>query len=581
MASSVEERRKTASESEASRSSVQEDSEPKVAYPQPRPSSQYLMTQKGYLHPMKTYVSLTLFVTGLMSALWFVVGVGPGAQGTIPPAFVLGPSDLYFHSIAIGLASLLIMFVVVEFKIDKYEPSVDFPIAYRATLATIVGAVGAFMYLRPVFHSWFAPLSTAIILLGLLLLADVGGALLLEMYLLPGKLVGRYDSKNNLLGMVPRWNNLPRWADFRKMDGGYWLTLVAGIGTFIAGVIGLVVFWLQYFVVDFNVSSGIFNGLVAWEGGAATFLGAVTGPHSHVIGITLMVGVVALVAKRYGVLDLAGWKRSVAKVGLWVSGTGVAVMTFVYILEGFFQWSPPLLFAYDYGGPISLWSYTAANGLAGDDSTMFWASIGGLILLVPLMLTKFGGKPAWKDPIRMAVLGTWVMAFFATPLEGFVIEFNEQAWSGTPLDMAFGNQQYFALFGLTMAALAFLAMDFFQDKVGARRSIAWFGTLVTGFTVLAGLVYTYVDPGVLAADGSFPTNPTGYVYALGMGLVSVFLVAAAASVARVPHGRLVPPVATITTPVQIPVPVVKASSPGTPSKPVTGPSPAAEVSERE
>ena len=530
---------------------------------------------------MKTYVWITLFVTGLMSALWFVVGVGPAAQGTIPPAFVLGPSDLYFHSIAIGLACLLVMFVVVEFKIDRYEPSVDFPIAYRATLATIVGAVGAFMYLRPVFHSWFAPLSTGIILLGLLLLGDVGGALLLELYLLPSKLAGRYDSKNNILGMVPRWSNLPKWADFRRMDGSYWLTFVAGVGTFIAGAIGIVAFWLQYFVVDFNVSSGFLNGYIAWMGGGAAFLDSVIGPHSHVIGITLMVGVVAVVAKRYGVLGLAGWKRTAARVGLWVSGTGVAVMSFVYILEGFFQWSPPLIFAYDYGGPISLWSFTASNGIAGDDSTMFWASVGGLILLVPLMLTQFKGKPAWKDPIRMAVLGTWLMAYFATPLEGFVIEFNEQAWSGTPLDIAFGAQQYFALFGLTMAALAFLAMDFFQDNPLLRRSVAWFGTVVTAFAVVAGLAYTYVDPGILASDGSLATTGTGYLYALGMGLTSLFLFVAAVSVARVPHGRLIYPVAKVATPIPAPVPVVKASPPEAAPAHATGVLPHPEASERE
>ena len=346
------------------------------------------------------------------------------------------------------------------------------------------------------------------------------------------------------------------------MDGSYWLTLVAGIGTFIAGVIGLVAFWLQYFVVDFNVSSGIFNGYVAWMGGGAAFLDSVVGPHSHVIGITVMVGVVALVAKRYGVLGLGGWKRSVAKVGLWVSGTGVAVMSFVYILEGFFQWSPPLILAYDYGGPVSLWSYTASNGIAGDDSTMFWASIGGLILLVPLMLTKIRGRPAWKDPIRLAVLGTWIMAYFATPLEGFIIEFNEQNWSGAPLDVAFGNQQYFALFGLTTVCLAFLAVDFFMDRPGTRRSIAWFGTVAAAFTVLAGLAYTYIDAGILAPDGSLPVSTTGYVYGLGLGLAALFLVVAAVATSR-GHPEPVEIPATEVVPEPIPVPTVRASPPGT------------------
>jgi hypothetical protein len=518
---------------------------------EPRPVSRYLMTQKGYLHPMKTYVGVTLFVTGLMTALWFVVGIGPGAQGSIPPAF--GASDLYFHSIAIGLASLLVIFVVMAYGIDKYEPSVDFPIAYRATLATIVGAVGAFMYLRPVFHSWFAPFSTGIILLGLLLLADVGGALLLELYLLPGKLTKRYDSKNNFLGMVPKWSNLPKWADFRKMDGTYWLTLVTGVGTFIAGVIGLVSFWLQYFVVDFGVSSGFWNGYIAWLGGAPAFLGATIGSHSHVIGITLMVGVVALVAKRFDVLSLTGFKRNLARMGMWVSGIGIAIMTFIFLLEAFDAYTPPLLFAYNFGGPISLWSYTASNGMAGDDATMFLASLGGLILLVPLMLTKIRGKPAWKDPIRMAVLGTWIMAFFATPLEGFIIEFNEQSYSGAPLDIVFGNQQFFALFGITLSCLAFLGVDFFLDKAGSRKSIAWLGTAVTAFTVLAGLAYTYADPGVLASDGSLATTGTGYIYAVGLGLLALFLVIAAVVTAGGhSESMAVPTTGTVPGTVQVP-----------------------------
>ena len=75
LASSVEEgKKKAALEDERSGPSAREGPEPKVAYPEPRPSSQYLMTRKGYLHPMTTYVWLTLFVTGLMAALWFVVG---------------------------------------------------------------------------------------------------------------------------------------------------------------------------------------------------------------------------------------------------------------------------------------------------------------------------------------------------------------------------------------------------------------------------------------------------------------------------------------------------------------------------
>jgi len=502
---------------------------------EPKHLSRYLMTQKGYLHPMKTYVWLTLFVTGLMSALWFVVGIGDGAQGTIPPAFAFGASDIYFHSIAIGLASLLVMFVVITFEIDKYEPNVDFPIAYRATLATVIGAAGGFLYLRPVFHTWFAPLPLGLMFLGLLLLADVGGALLLELYLLPRKISGRYDAKKNFLGMVPRWSNLPKWADFRKMDGTYWLTFVTVTATFVAGVMGFVVFWLQYFVIDFGVSSSLFNGYIAWMGGAATFIGGAMGSHSHVIGITVIIGVVAVTAKRFGVLGLGGIKGNLARAGMWVSGIGVVVMTVTYIIEGFTQvWpnGPPLLFASDPGGPLQLWSFNAANGLAGDDSTMFLASLGAMIMLVPLLLTNIRGRPAWKDPIRLAILGTWILAYIATPVEGFIIEFNESLWHGSPLDMAFGSQQYFALFGITMVAAAFLAVDFFQQRDGARRTIAWIGAVVTTFAVIAGVAYTYIDAGVLASDGSLAVTTTGWIYTAGLALISLVLIAAVVVVYR-------------------------------------------------
>jgi hypothetical protein len=87
----------------------------------PKQPSSYLMTRKGYLHPMKTYIWINLFVVGIMSALWYVVGLAPDAQGTIPPSFAFGASDLFFHSIAIGICSLLALLAILAFKLDKDE----------------------------------------------------------------------------------------------------------------------------------------------------------------------------------------------------------------------------------------------------------------------------------------------------------------------------------------------------------------------------------------------------------------------------------------------------------------------------
>jgi hypothetical protein len=491
------------------------------------------MTQKGYLHPMKTYIWINLFIVGLMSALWYVVGIAPNAQGTIPPAFVFGESDLFFHSIAIGIASLAALLVIMAFELEKYEPNIDFPMAYRATLATIIGAIGAFFYLRPVFHTALAPIPLGLILLGLILLGDVGGALVIQLYVLPGRLSGKYDASKNILGFIPRWKYLPKWRDFRKMDATYWLTFVTVISTFIAGMIGFVVFWVNYFVIDLGISPSIFNGYVSWLGGAATFLGAAMGAHSHVIGITLILGVVAVTAKRFGVLSLSGIKRNAARLGMWVSGIGIAIMTFIFLLEAFAAYVPPLIFASNPGGGLQLWSFTAANGMAGDDGTMFLASLGAMIMLIPLLLTPVGGKPAWKDPLRLSILATWILAYIATPIEGFFIEFNEATLSGKPTDIVFGNEQYFALFGILMVTIAFLAVDFYQDRKGTRSMVATLGMLVTIFTLIAGYIYTYFDPGVLNADGSLAGTTTwGWVYAAGLLLVSVVIFAAMAAVLR-------------------------------------------------
>ena len=524
---------KEATESARNQKTSDEVQQAPSALPQKLPS-RYLMTRMGYLHPMKTYIWITLLTTGIMSGLWFVLGIGPDAQGTIPPAFAFGWSDLYFHSIGIGIASLAVYLVIMSFDLDKYEPNIDFPMAYRATLATLIAAVGAFFYLRPVFHQYLAPIPLGLILVGLILLGDVGGALIVELYLLPGKITDRYDSSKNMLGMIPRWSCLPNWSDFRKMDATYWFTFVTVISTFIAGMIGFVVFWLNYFVVDLGISPSIFTGYVGWIGGGSAMLGYTMGAHSHVIGMTIILGVVAVAAKRLGVLNLTGRKRMVAKLGMWVSGVGIVIMTIVFLLEGFTTvWpsaTPPLLFA-SYPGSVQLWSSTASNGMAGDDSTMFLASAGAMMMLVPLLFASVRGKPAWRDPIRLSILATWILAYIATPVEGFFIEFNEATMHAGPTDIVFGNEQYFALFGITLVTIAFLAVDFFQDRKGVRSKVATLGMLATIFTVIVGYVYAFFDPGALNPDGTLTELTSwGLVYAAGLLLISVVIIAATLAV---------------------------------------------------
>ena len=508
---------------------------------EPGKPSHYLMTQKGYLHPMKTYVWLTLLVVGIMSVLYFVMGLSPSAQGSLPPAFGFGASDLYFHSIAIAMASLAVYFVVMAFDLEKYEPVIDFPLCYRALAATMFGALGGFLYLRPFFNQHLAPIPLGLILLGLVLLADVGGALLIQLYLLPGKLAGTYDPTQNRLGMIPKWRYLPSWKDFRRMDSAYWLTFTTVIAAFLAGITGFVVFWLNYLVIDIGVSPGIFSGYIAWMGGPQSFLGVALGSHSHAIVMAMFLGVTAVVAKRFDVLGLRGWPPRIAKLGLWVGTTGIIAVSAVFFLEAYTTvfpgGVPGVFFGSNPGGSLSFycWSTFCANGMAADDTMMLWASLGAMILFVPLLLTRIRGVPAWKDPLRAAILGTFVFAFIATPIQGFYIEFHEATLSGTAPDVVFGNLQYVALIAIPLVCLGLLAVDLYQDQRGQRRLLAGFATLATLIALVGQTLYVYSNTG----SGS----PGEWLAGIGLILMDLFLLGAMVAVyqgrsTRIPESAL-------------------------------------------
>ncbi len=488
--------------------------------------NRYNAPHKGYKHSMRTYVWITLLITGIMSILWFLLGAIPNARGSIPPSFAFGPSDMFFHSIGIGIAALLVYFVIMAFHIDQYEPNIDFPIAYRAMLSTIIGAVGALFYLSPAFNAATAPIVDIIMFVALLLLADVGGALLVELYLLPAKLSGRYEPNDNVMGMFPKRNQLPTWSDFRKMDSAYFMVITAVAVAFIAGIMGFIALWINPHHV-FIAAPAFLNGYEAWLGGADAFFTALIGSHSHVIGMALILGTVAATAQRFNVLHLKGIRRSVAKFGMWVSIIGLVIMVIVFLFEAFAAFTPPLIFASNPGGPMQLISYTASNGMASDDATMFLASLGAMIMLLPLMLTKLRDRPAWRDPLRLSILATWIIAYIATPIEGFYIEFHEATLSGAPPDVVFGNLQYFALFAITMVTLAFLAVDFFEGRRNIRKNVAGAGIAVTVFALITGYIYAFFDPGSLNSSGSIAgTTFWGWIFAIGLLLMSVVVIKA-------------------------------------------------------
>jgi hypothetical protein len=75
-----------------------------------------------YLFSLKFLASATLAIVAVMGGLYFLVG--------FPPAFDTYFEKMYFHAVGIGLAALAVYLVIHVFKLQRYEPPIDFPIVY-------------------------------------------------------------------------------------------------------------------------------------------------------------------------------------------------------------------------------------------------------------------------------------------------------------------------------------------------------------------------------------------------------------------------------------------------------------------
>lgn len=100
--------------------------------------------QASYTHEyrvsLKTATMVTLIVVVVMGALYGLLG--------FPPTFDGYYLKMYFHSIGIGLAALGVFLVIDAFKLQKYEPPLDFPLYYRALAAAGFAAAGGLVYLN-------------------------------------------------------------------------------------------------------------------------------------------------------------------------------------------------------------------------------------------------------------------------------------------------------------------------------------------------------------------------------------------------------------------------------------------------
>jgi len=437
----------------------------------------------SYLLSLKMMTWATTLIIVVMAGLYVFLGLPPGLDTNY--------AILYFHSIGIGIAALATYMILSIFNLQRYEPPIDFPIAYRAFAAVIFGAAGGIFYLNPTLSAAVPDLGLGLFVVAFILIGDVGGALFIQLCILPRKQAGTYNPKMKAFPprMWPQYvlRTVPGRKDlslFSKAGAAYWLALFSVGSAFVAGLMGLVNLWIMIF------GPSVFAGFVPLFGDVPTFLGALTGSHSHEMGIAIMTGAVALAAQHFGYLDLKGAKRKIAILGLWITSIGIIAISIFLVLEAVIALPPPTLFASGPGG---------VNGMASDDTTMTITALGAMIALIPLALTKLYGKSSWKDSVRLALLGTWVAAVLNSVFQGFYIEFHEDIFGSTLSanhDVFSNVNPMFGIFTLAALAIVLLAVDYYVDAGPLRRMIGWVAGVGLIVASLGAFLWVFSDPSV-------------------------------------------------------------------------------------
>lgn len=427
-----------------------------------------------YKISLKSVTWVTLAIIAIMTLLFPLTG--------IPTSFGNFTSDMYFHSIGIGIAALASLMVLKIFNLDKHEPPIDFPIHYRALIAVVISAVAAIIIGFSALNNALPDVGIALLVIALIFIADVGGALFFEMLELPRKLNGTFNKEGNYFSLMFPTSKADL-ASYKKTNVVYWLVLLAILSTLIAGLIGFLNLWVLFVGPSFLTPYINFLGL-----DASGYLDATLDPHSHMMALALMAGVVAIVAEQYHALDLESTKKTVARIGLWISLIGVVAMTLVLAYCAFGNFAPPTLLASG-----------TANGIAGDDASMAIIGIGALIALIPLGLTKFGNtdKKSWTDPVRLVILGTWLVALILNILEGFYIEMNEDTFASTlsANDSIFSQlQPMYGIFVLTAIAIFLIAADYYSEVGTIRNIIGWLAGIGLVISAIGVSFWVFIDP---------------------------------------------------------------------------------------
>lgn len=465
----------------------------------------YKATTYAHAHhlSLKTLTWATLAITAVMGALFFLVA--------FPPAFDTFYEKMYFHAIGIGIAALLAYLMLDAFGLEEYEPPIDFPIRYRAFLAVVFGAIGGLFALSPSIWTGWPDVGMLFFVVAFVLVADVGGAMLVELFILPRKKAGVYSGDSrNVIDYI--WRLVPLTgadrAAYRGLSSAYWLAIISLASAVVAAMIGFINLWVRAFGPSIF---GGFYGLFGLDQGGIQ--DATLDPHSHMIALAIFGGIVAVAVLRFRALESESRvRRLVAAAGTWIAVAGVIGTTLILGAVAFLNYAPPTLFT---NGPDGV------NGIAGDDLVMTIVFAGAVVIAAAVL----ADRRFWRNGLRLTIVGTWLGMVAITVVEGIFIELNHDQFGGALAtnDAAFSAAHpmtgIFLMIGLS---LALLLLDFADVKGRARQATIAIGAAGLVAAVVGTTLWTFVDPS--------NSGPSYWIYIGGIAIAYLAVLAVAATV---------------------------------------------------
>ncbi len=416
-----------------------------------------------------------------------------GSAGNLAYASMDYRAVMYLHSLLIAYVATLALLVAELFKIKNRSISGHARqiVRYSALLGILLGGIGGIINFGYIGSSGFGvvnDLPTWIQIISFMLMDEI--ALVLLYFLIT----------------APRASGM----SYRKIGMPYYLLTLSVASALIAAVMGHVGGW----VIQFGGLPGQLNGYISWLGlDAATFAANNVGSHSHEMAVALMAGIIALAAQHFGYSKLGRKAKLLMRSGLAISAAGVILMTGVYVAAGLYSYTIPTLFV---SGP------NGANGIAFDDLLTGMVGLGALFVLAA-MAGPWYRKVYGRNPAKVAVLTTWIIAILTVPVLGYWIEMHESFYGalggianapGAATDAIYMSfHQDLAFFAMPALAAAILAMDFYIRSKRKKVLISIFAIGGSWLSFAGGIAYTFISPAGINAYAAM-----GYIGASMIGL---------------------------------------------------------------